>query len=409
MINLNANINIINGARGDLTSAKARAIGGGITDLSGILGKINSSDYYSGNAYSFINIKGKDLQAITFVFEKNEYPNLIQLPLMETINYSSWQTGSATGQFKFTISLEDLFDDDLASMTIADVTIVGRMSNITTNTITPTYSYIQIDPSGREITIDETIKSYSQIKYTIEILVADSGSDASITFKPTNEISNVVFPKTDDVWLLIWDTSFVIKGILLTEKLEYIVEKINNKSISCPRQDRSDFELPSYGLISSKGELNIVDYSGEIRKYISSGVVDSNTIVDISIINTLTLKKEYLNSFYAERWEYDDDNFTAKTSLHDALIRWQNIDFLGMPLQSRSTGLDIYNYLKSKTPSEFEFEDLDNETLNAMSSTIFNKPYIQKGSLWSAYNKLCQVCALHIFIDKNKVVTKHLF
>ncbi len=195
-----------------------------------------------------------------------------------------------------------------------------------------------------------------------------------------------------------------LKGIYTN--FVYELNNRNLKSFDFANADRSSLELPSYGVISNSGNISFVDYSRIVEESIEKDLSLNNLKVDIIVKNLISDLFQEVGVFYTDKWNYDINNLEVSVSLKDDLVEWQNISLDRYTLKDEMTFYQIYEYLKSKTPSKFEF-DIDNDTKSFLEKTYCKYPYIESGSLWSQFDKLCKVCALHIYKYKNKVLVRH--
>ena len=425
MIKLDAIITIAEQGSASIDSATNMEIGGSTGaeingDLSGVINETNAETPYIGEQTcdengvfersNLITINGKDMLSVNVVFDKknNQHPKTIVSSNFVENRTITVEVGGERVSNGIRFYTYIPVDEPLIS-----VTNVKRYDLDTTdlNPIKVVSSTIKAS-ANNQILLYEILTGTMRVKYEIEIEVLSSEN-----LKKTSVNSPVVDvgigKPTDRIMFLVndWNTpnsKMVISGISLPSNVEYYVGGANLQSVSSNVLDRKDEVLPSYGVISNGGNLDFIDYNREIEKYIANNIDTQNMKVEITLHNTLTRRKQLVGILYTNEWEYDDDSKNVSVSLLDDLIEWQNIKFLGMPLKNEMTLLEIYEYLRGITPSKFEFEEMDEETTSYMQSVKCTNPYIEEGSLWSAYDKLCQIGALHIYKNKNKVIVKHL-
>lgn len=169
-------------------------------------------------------------------------------------------------------------------------------------------------------------------------------------------------------------------------------------------KDRSDTESPSFGIISNTGSLSFIDADGEVLDYISQQIVSSDNIITAYLEDTEKGLKEQIAYFNTQSWSYNNSQSLVDVSLKDDLEEWQdiNIDAINyIPTVSTSqTAKWLYNYLYDKTPSKFnmlKFSELDSETQAVLSGTTIQYPLLESSNLWNEWDKLCQLCFLHIY------------
>jgi hypothetical protein len=177
----------------------------------------------------------------------------------------------------------------------------------------------------------------------------------------------------------------------------------NLKEVGINFFSKSNIEMPSYGIISNTANLSFNDYNKTIYDLIKSNQLKSNLTVVIYLINLISKHTEDKGIWYTDKWSYDNNNNQVSVTLKDDLLEWQNILVGKYHLSDEKTMYEIYSVLKEKTPSKFQI-DLDIDTENFLKNTKCKYPYLKEGSLWSQYDKLCQVCGLNIYkTPQNKV------
>lgn len=199
--------------------------------------------------------------------------------------------------------------------------------------------------------------------------------------------------------------------ISLSANIEIVIDNRNMISLDRTIMDRSDINKPSWGIIANSGNIEFNDLDDKIKDYIEQQLLKSDLSVYLEIRNTLVENKvEQVGEFATDKWTYDNNNRVVGVSLKDDLLQWQNILTDGMQLQNQMTMLQIYNYLKSITPTMWTFEPLDTQTLAMLTKTVCAYPYLESGSLWSQWNKLCEVCGLYIYKNNdNNIVVSYEF
>lgn len=198
----------------------------------------------------------------------------------------------------------------------------------------------------------------------------------------------------------------VIQGVYVSAKLD--LDFTNTTSISNTISDRAEITRPSYGIISNTGDCEFIDSNGEIKDLIELGIIKSGEKLSIYLKNSLNNNTDLIGIKYAYNWDYDSDIKSVRLELKDALEQWQSIAFEGFYFDTKygietnqKRASEIYEMLKSATPSNFEFADLDRETSDVLYRTMIYYPQLTANSLWNAWEKFCNLCLLHIFIEKN--------
>lgn len=189
------------------------------------------------------------------------------------------------------------------------------------------------------------------------------------------------------------------------------VDEKNLLSFKCSFMSVSDISKPSYGIISNEGSLDLIDTDGEIfRLYKERNSRLRNSTIRVYISNDLTNFSENIGTFYSVDWSYDEYEKKSTISFRDDIIKWQDVEIDAVKeIEAEKSAFEIYEYAKSKTPTTFSFS-LDENTEKYLKSYKIVFPFIDEGTLWSLWDKICQACALHIYKNKsNKVVVVHRF
>jgi hypothetical protein len=243
-------------------------------------------------------------------------------------------------------------------------------------------------------------------------------SDDDAIFNITNlGGQNKVFIQIDN-----WNTPnspLVITGIYADISID--INSRNLISLERTIQDRSDFKLPSYGIISNTGNLEFNDLDGEVRDYAEMLLLNSGAKCTIYLNNTLVNKHQVVGTFETNDWDYDNDNRSVSVSLKDDLEEWQDIYVEGFGYDPRNpfnvlkngTMEDLYRWLSYATPAKYSmpfFYQLDTQTQEILKNTKIIYPLLEASTLWQQWNKLCQVCGLYIYKNgKGNIVCSYIY
>lgn len=193
-----------------------------------------------------------------------------------------------------------------------------------------------------------------------------------------------------------------IQGIYLELGIE--VDKQNIERLSRSSTDRSDYKFPIWGIISNTCEIEFKDLNGEILDYIEQDLLVQGLSCKVFINDTLSGISQQIGEYYADQWNYDNDNRIVNVSLKDDLEEWQNINVEEVSYDPRDTTQQnlqfFYEYLYEKTPDKYSmlsFGELDGVTQDILINTIIRYPLLNSGSLWQQWTKICQVAQAHIF------------
>lgn len=242
----------------------------------------------------------------------------------------------------------------------------------------------------RSIVVDGETIADDDVQWTIKL----SGEDIH-----TITISNWNTP----------NSPFIITSIYTD--LSIILDETNLIDFERTIMDRSDTEKPSFGIISNTGNLSFIDKDGEVLDYISQQLVSSENIITAFLENTKTGAKEQIAYFNTQNWSYNNSQSLVEVSLKDDLEEWQEINVEAInyvpTVNTSQTAEWFYRYLWElmnepednplKKYKMLSFEELDSETQAVLSGTIIQYPLLESSNLWNEWNKLCELCFLHIY------------
>lgn len=208
------------------------------------------------------------------------------------------------------------------------------------------------------------------------------------------------------------NSPLIISGIYIDLTID--IDRKNIQSLESSIFDRADISLPSYGIISNTGKIDFIDIDGEVRDYAEQQILKSGLNVTITLNNTLTKAHETVAVLKTADWDYNSYNRAVTVSLKDDLEEWQEINvaeiYFDLKSQQSKTLKCFYEYLYELTPSQYNmmsFDELDNNTQDILENTIIRYPYLEKGTLWQQWTKLCEVAQLHIYKDNNRTICRY--
>lgn len=191
------------------------------------------------------------------------------------------------------------------------------------------------------------------------------------------------------------------------------IDRNNLLSFSSNIFDRATLDEPSYGIISNSANLDVSDLDEQILDLITQQILHSGITTEVWINNPdgdVGLKQEKICLMETRELFYDTDNRTVQVSLKDNLEEWQQIEIEGINYYNEDgtakepqTAKWYYEYLYSKTPSKYNMllvSYLDSDTIDILENTIIEYPVLESGKLWDSWQKLCELCLLHIYVNK---------
>lgn len=244
--------------------------------------------------------------------------------------------------------------------------------------------------------IDVDGKTYTDDDATWTIVDIDSDNTHIITIPNWNKPNSML----------------ILSGIYIDVVIN--IDRRNMQRLERTITDRSSYDLPSFGIISNTGNIDFIDFDGEVRDYAEQQILKSGLTVEISLNNTLYGNGEHIGTFYTNKWTYDNNNRVVSVSLKDDLEEWQEINVEALPYDLKGqnpkpqTAEWLYRWLQDekRTPKKYNvqsFDELDTETQNVLSNTTIQYPMLESGSLWQQWTKLCELCQLHIYKNNNGI------
>ncbi len=210
-----------------------------------------------------------------------------------------------------------------------------------------------------------------------------------------------------------WNTPnapIVITGIYVQVSIE--IDRRNLISIRSSIFDRSDLKLPSFGIISNTGSIEFNDTNGEILDYAKKLLLEKGLKCEIKLNNSLVDgASETIGVFETDEWNYDNDNRVVSVSLKDDLEEWQEINVAAISYDPRKIEHKPFSWLYERlwglTNTNYpmlSLSKLDEETRSVLTNTYISYPLLESGSLWQSWQKLCEVCQLHIYKNNDGIV-----
>lgn len=184
------------------------------------------------------------------------------------------------------------------------------------------------------------------------------------------------------------------------------IDRNNLVSFNINITDRANTQYPSYGIVSNSANLVFSDLDQSVLDLITKRILHSGIQVDVWLNNTDSGTKEQVCSMVIRELSYDNDNRQVRLSLKDTLEGLQDISVEAIDYDpsnpKQQDAVFFYEYLYSKTPSKYvmqSYNDLAPQTQIVLEETIIKYPLLESGTLWDSWQKLCELCLLHIYAD----------
>lgn len=199
----------------------------------------------------------------------------------------------------------------------------------------------------------------------------------------------------------------VIQGIYSDFRI--IVNRRNFVSISYNSADRGDDSKPKYGVISNSGMLEFLDDEGLVDACAYNDLLDSNNEIYVYLYNDILKTMKLQGIYEGSNWEYDNTTRKVKVNLQDFILGLQDITVGDVALIDTSTinnifkyyrALDMFNLLNEYAPDKLKVY-AKSEATAWLQKVGIKYPYLSSGTLWSQWQKLCEICGAHIYTERD--------
>lgn len=235
-------------------------------------------------------------------------------------------------------------------------------------------------------------------EYATEIYIDDVkyvNDDTHFFMNVTNQNSHTVrFTKWSKGNSNIRFTAITIGLTLTFDKFNGLLSFVRGS------QSMQDNTLPTYGAISQYGSVRLADYTGEIND------IEQLNMLTSGIKVKLYLDDELVGDYLFE--SFDKENETIyNIQLNDEIIKWNDIIVDSIKLQENKTAKDLYDFLVSQY--EANYESLSDYIENYLSYIKIKYYYLESGSLFSQWNKFCDLTQMLVFKKPNgKIALRRL-
>lgn len=164
-------------------------------------------------------------------------------------------------------------------------------------------------------------------------------------------------------------------------------------SVNLGGQSKTDSSLPSWGIKSNSGDIELFDAYNVIENMSSKGFLENcclNVYLDINN------KKTQIGQFYISTANKSERKHQTRLEFQDVLISWQNIQMPEIPF-GQST-ISAYNFLLSVMKKNRIVWDANTESY--LKKIVLSKPYLSAGSFWEMLNKICELSMSYIYCNR---------
>lgn len=201
------------------------------------------------------------------------------------------------------------------------------------------------------------------------------------------------------------------------DKTIFWIKNDTMTSLSYDNARQSDFERPSYGIISKTGSVSFVDKNSVVKNNLQWLTNNKKFNLYIFLVDTIKNTSVQIADYITNKWAYNANTAVVDIDFADALSDWQdrNVSALSCDITSvkATTYATIYNYLRDTLKSYGDngyyylynldsIDDLDEKTQAVLNDTFVMYPIIESGSLWQNFEKLCQALGLHIYYENGR-------
>lgn len=188
-------------------------------------------------------------------------------------------------------------------------------------------------------------------------------------------------------------------GETIDEEVKF--DRRNLISLESEVTDRSEIDKPIFGIISTGGSISFKDIYSRFLNYENAGLLTNGIEIKIFIENTIKKTIKQVGSYYTSDWDYDNDNRSVIVSFKDDLEDLQNEKYILYETETTTNeniGKSAYFIFKNLI---YNNAVISNEAIDILNNTMIYDSYIKKdGNKWSALQKMCDLCGLHIYKDK---------
>lgn len=241
------------------------------------------------------------------------------------------------------------------------------------------------------ITVDG--KTYTDDDAVWEIIV-DRASTHTITINNWNKLNSPL----------------IITSIYADLNIE--IDRNNLVSFESDISSEANVNQPTYGIISNPANIVFNDFNEQVLDLITKKLLHSGIAVTAYLDNDMANAQEAVANMFIQSLSYDNNNRQVNIALKDNLEEWQKI--IISPLEIDVTKIETqkakyyYDYLYNKSleltnVKMLSFNQLDSLTRSILNNTTITYPILDQGTLWDNWNKLCELCLLHIHINNEGI------
>jgi hypothetical protein len=185
------------------------------------------------------------------------------------------------------------------------------------------------------------------------------------------------------------------------------VYEISNNliKISFSGQDRSDTSLPSWGIKSNSGSLEMYDTDGTFEKLSQEGSLANAEIrIYLNIVGT---RKVQIGGFYVIGASQNKQTHKTTIEFEDILMSWQQkkqpkyYNFVASEPVTIATIIDAI----LETHQDIQLNVFDDKTDLRIQNLYIAYREMQEGTVWAQMTKICEASSCYIYCNEEGIPT----
>lgn len=160
----------------------------------------------------------------------------------------------------------------------------------------------------------------------------------------------------------------------------------------------ADNILPTYGIIGRTGKLSLIDY----RDLLYNKILNREYPVEINIYQSGVLFAKFIST---KKYSYNIYTKEITIEASSNITNWQNINITKTEISYDVTAYDILVWLISKQNiTTLDAINMPNDTKAHLENITVPYFYLETGTLWEQFQKLCDLAQLRIYQDRFNVI-----
>lgn len=160
----------------------------------------------------------------------------------------------------------------------------------------------------------------------------------------------------------------------------------------------ADNILPTYGIIGRTGKLKLIDY----KDLLYNKILNREYPIEINIYQNGVLFARFIST---KKYAYNIYTKEITIEASSNITNWQNINVTKTEISYDVTAYDILVWLISKqTITSLDTVNLPSDTKAHLESITVPYFYLETGTLWEQFQKLCDLAQLRIYQDRFNVI-----